>query len=113
MNKAGLVRLNWFDYTRFKLALSLFRSHYISVVMVFPENFPWWISDRICFTVFFLLFCSAKVAQKIGLPKIFSFSYKDYLDKDGKPVFRMPAPHTEVSDSLEINICNMNKTHLQ
>lgn len=40
---------------------------------------------------------SGKIAEKLGMKKVFSLKYADFLDSDGKPMFQPPCPHVEAA----------------
>ncbi|XP_069705105.1 arylalkylamine N-acetyltransferase 1-like [Periplaneta americana] len=40
-------------------------------------------------------FISIKIADSIGMQRVYSVAYKDYKDEKGAPVFTPPPPHTE------------------
>ncbi|KAE8751525.1 hypothetical protein FOCC_FOCC001772 [Frankliniella occidentalis] len=40
---------------------------------------------------------SGKIAEKLGMKKVFSLKYADFLDSDGKPLFQPPCPHVEAA----------------
>lgn len=42
--------------------------------------------------------CSASIAGKLGMRRVFSVRYKDLLGADGQPLFQPAEPHVEVSD---------------
>lgn len=45
---------------------------------------------------------SIKVAEKLHMDCISTVAYADYTDANGKPIFRPPAPHTEIKTFVKV-----------
>lgn len=45
---------------------------------------------------------SIKIAEKLGMECISVLAYADYTDDMGKPIFRPPAPHTEIRTFIKL-----------